>query len=329
MRLTPSQLLKFTEVSALLVTDLTNIRYLTGLSVSAGCLLITPKAFRLYVDSRYAEMAKSSAKHPVKVCDHAKLEKDMLKIPKCGFEERKVTVSVFRTWKTRFKSTAFIRTENAVEHFRRQKDRVETKLMKTAKRITEDMFDAVPDLLEIGISEKRLAWALEALARSLGADGFSFDPIVAFGPNSSRPHHRVSERKLKKNDIVQLDIGVMYKGYASDLSRVFFTGMPTKQQVKALRAVAEARDAAMKVAKEGISAKDLDTVARSVLKKHGLDAYFTHALGHGVGLEVHEGITISARDPRGLLKGEVITIEPGVYFPGKFGIRLEDMVFIR
>lgn len=322
-------MLRFAGVSRLLITDLTNIRYLTGLSLSAGSILVTRTEYRLYVDDRYIETAKAAVRKPVRAFPAAQMEKDLRGAGPCGFEERHVSVATLRRWKTTYKKTSFVRTENAVEHFRRQKDAAELALMNKAKRITEELFDAVPLLLEAGVTEKQVAWALEAIARDLGADGFSFDPIVAFGAHTSRPHHRASDRKLRKNDIVQLDIGVVYKGYASDLSRVFFMAKPTKAQAQALHAVAEAKEAAVNAAKEGMSAAELDALARSILKKHKLERYFTHALGHGVGMEVHEGITLSRRDPRPLLKNEVVAIEPGVYFPGKFGIRLEDTVVIR
>jgi len=329
MRPSPSKLLDYAGVPALLVTDLVNIRYLTGISLSSGTVLVTPKAFRLYVDARYAEMAAKSAKKPVQIADRAELAKDVSHMRVCGFEEKNVTMAHFRSWKTKYKNTKFVRTDDAVEHFRRAKGADEMKLMRKAKQITETLLACVPQLLEKGVAEKEVAWALEAQARFLGAEGFAFEPIVAFGSNSSRPHHRASDRKLKKGDLVQLDIGVLYKGYAADMSRVYLTGKPTRQQVDALLAVEEAKNAAMKAAKEGMTGKELDEVARKVLRKHAMEKYFTHALGHGVGLEVHEGITIAARDTRPLLKGEVIAIEPGVYFPGKFGVRLEDMVFVR
>lgn len=329
MRPAPSKLLAYAGVPALLVTDLSNIRYLTGIPLSTGIILVTPKAFRLYVDARYTEMASKSAKKPVQLADGADLAKDLSRLRLCGYEEKNVTMAHFRSWKTKYKNTKFVRTEDVVEHFRRAKAADEMRLMRKAKRITETLLASVPNLLRTGVTEKEVAWSLESQARSLGAEGFAFDPIVAFGSHSSRPHHRASDRKLRAGDLVQLDIGVFYKGYASDMSRVYLTGKPTRQQVDALLAVEEAKDAAMKAAKQGITGKELDEVARKILRSHKLEKYFTHALGHGVGLEVHEGITIAARDTRPLLKGEVIAIEPGVYFPGKFGVRLEDMVFVK
>lgn len=328
MRPNPSKLLRQANVPLLLVSDLLNIRYLTGLSLSAGIVLVTPKQYRLYVDARYAEAAAKAQRGDLKVLDRAALQQDMSKEKTCGFEAGNVTVSTLAQWKKRMKNTSFVPTEDAVEHFRRQKDGEEIRCIRKAVAITRQLMKAVPVLLEPGVMEKEVAWALEAQARLLGAEKFSFDPIVAFGPHTSRPHHRAGDRKLKKGDLVQVDIGVCYKGYSSDMSRVFATGPLTKQQKKAIAAVEKAMRAVLKNAKPGISAKDLDAIARDVLKQEGFEGLMTHALGHGVGLDVHEGVVLAARDDRPLLKNEVIAIEPGVYFPGKFGVRVEDLVIL-
>lgn len=166
-------------------------------------------------------------------------------------------------------------------------------------------------------------------AHELGAEGMAFPSIVAFGKNSSRPHHHPTSQKLKKGDLVQIDIGAKYNNYCSDRSVVFFTKKPTPVQQKAFSAVYEAKEKAKRAVKKGASTQTLDRIARDVLKKYGMEDAFTHSLGHGVGLDIHEGVTLSSRAPdKKLLKGEVITIEPGVYFEGKFGIRLEDMVIV-
>jgi len=328
MRPNPSKLLRYAKVPMLLVSDLHNIRYLTGLSLSAGIVLVTPKEYRLYVDARYAEMASSAQKGVLKVRDRARLQKDLEKAKKCGFEARHVTVATLARWKKLMRKVSFVPTDDAVEHFRRQKDAEEIRRIKKAVAITKELMKAVPILLEPGVMEKEVAWALEAQARMLGAEKFSFEPIVAFGPHTSRPHHRAGDRKFKKGDLVQIDIGVYYQGYSSDMSRVFATGALTKQQQKAVAAVEKTMRVVLKQAKPGVSAKHLDAIARDVLKEEGFEGLMTHALGHGVGLEVHEGVVLAPRDDRPLLKGEVIAIEPGVYFPGKFGVRVEDLVIL-
>jgi Xaa-Pro aminopeptidase len=168
-------------------------------------------------------------------------------------------------------------------------------------------------------------WALE-----LGADGLAFDPIVAFGTHTSSPHHHPTSRALQKGHLVQIDVGAKVKGYCGDMSEVYFTAKPTALQKKVYDTLTEAKNKAMRSVKAGVTTHALDRIARDVLKRDGFDAYFTHALGHGVGLDIHEGVTLSQKAPaQTLLAGEVITIEPGVYFDGKWGMRVEDMIVVQ
>jgi Xaa-Pro aminopeptidase len=157
----------------------------------------------------------------------------------------------------------------------------------------------------------------------------AFETIVAFGENTSKPHHHPTERKLKKGDIVQIDMGVKINGYCSDYSDVYFTSPATPEQKIALSALKKAAKTAKKLVKEGISNRLLDQTARRILKTYGYDKEFSHALGHGVGLEIHEGVTLSSKAPvMKLKKNEVITIEPGLYFEGKWGMRVEETVVV-
>ena len=329
MRPSPRALLAHAGVDALLVTDLVNIRYLTGCDLSAGFVLVTPRAFLLLTDARYLEGAQQTAKANVAVRDQADMTKAMSRIPACGFEEDVVTVARYRGWRRSFAGTKFLRTSGAVESFRRQKDEEELRAIRRAHRMTEELLRRVPSALRKGTTERGLAWKLRVWAQELGADGLAFSPIVAFGSHTSRPHHLPTSRALQKGHMVQIDVGAVYGGYCADRSQVFFTTEPTPQQEKAYRAVREAKDAVIAACVPGASTRALDQLARSVLKKDGMDAAFCHALGHGVGLEVHEGVTLSSRQPDSkLLAREVVAVEPGVYFPGKFGIRLEDMVMV-
>jgi Xaa-Pro aminopeptidase len=157
----------------------------------------------------------------------------------------------------------------------------------------------------------------------------AFPTIVGFGENTAFPHHHPTTRRLKRGDIVQIDLGVKAGGYCSDYSRVFFTAKPTAEQRKALLALKRAKAAAEQLIRVGMENRVLDLKAREVLASFGIEKAFTHALGHGVGLEIHEGLSISKKAKRKkLLKNEVITIEPGVYFPGKWGMRVEDTIVV-
>lgn len=329
MRPTPRSLLTAAHLPAFLVSNLANIRYLTGLDVSTGLLLVTPRAFTLFLDSRYLEMGQTQAYPDVRIAERDQWEIYMRKIVRCGFESDDVTISRLSLWKRKLLNTKFVQSAGVVEEFRRRKDVKELSLLRRAERITEELLRRVPSRLRIGVTEREVATDLRRWAEELGADGLSFDPIVAFGTHTSRPHHHPTVRKLKKGHLVQIDVGARFRGYCADRSAVYFTAPPTPLQKKVLTALEEAKHAAKKAVRVGASTHTIDRVARDILRSVSLDIYFTHSLGHGVGLEIHEGVTLSQKAPEHrLLRGEVITIEPGVYIPGKFGMRLEDMVFV-
>lgn len=330
MRPTSSgQLLKRASAPAFIVTNLVNIRYLTGLPVSAGVLLALPRRFLFFVDSRYREMAERIPEGCT-IKDVSELPKILADVPACGFESEDVTVLRKASWRRKFPQTKFLPTVGILQSFRRQKEEDELRNLKRAHRMTRELLRRVPAMLKRKISEEYLARQLLLWALELGAEGLSFDPIVAFGTHTSSPHHRPTGRKLQKGHLVQIDVGVKYRGYCADMSEVFFTAEPTKTQDQVYRTLCLAKNRATKAVKAGVSTRSLDTLARSVLKKAGIEQYFTHSLGHGVGLEIHEGVSLSEKaNDLTLLENEVITIEPGVYFPGKFGMRVEDMVYVK
>lgn len=325
----PSELLKKAFVPALLVTDLTNIRYLTGVLMSAGALIVTSKLWLLFVDSRYTEFAERKALRGVKVLDIGSFPGILKKIRRIGFEAKHVSYQRFIVWKRKYKNTKFIHTSEAVEWFRRVKGEEELRFLKRAERITDEILRRVPHALRKGITEGELARKIAIWSLELGAEGTSFDPVVAFGTHTSSPHHRPTSRILKKGHIVQIDCGAKYRGYSADRSEVFFTKSPTPFQKRVYETLCEARDAAMERARAGAGTHLLDRAAREILKREGIEHAFTHSLGHGVGLDVHEGVTLSTKaKEETLLRNEVITIEPGVYFPGAFGMRMESMVYV-
>ncbi len=325
----PAELLKKASVPALLVTDPTNIRYCTGVHLSAGVLLLTARSQLLFVDSRYTLLAERRAQSGVSVRDSADFPNVLHKMRRIGFEAEHVTYQRLALWKRKYKNTKFIHTSEAVEWFRRGKENEELRYLQRAERITEELLRRVPHALKKGITEEELARKIAIWALELGAEGVSFDPIVAFGTHTSSPHHRPTSRTLKKGHIVQIDCGAKYRGYCADRSEVFFTKAPTSFQKRVYEILSEARDAAMEQARAGASTHLLDRTARDILKREGIEHAFTHSLGHGVGLDIHEGVTLSSKaKEEKLLRREVITIEPGVYFPGTFGMRLESMVYV-
>jgi len=322
-------LLTAAKTPAFLVSNPVNIRYLTGLSLSSGSVLVTPSRLTLFTDARYLEMAQKKAEKLITVSDSSLLPKALASIKECGVESEWITVEQFRKMKAKYKNTKFIHTPWILDEFRRSKDEDELRSFKKAQRITREMLRRVPALLRKPITEKELAWQLEVWAHELGADALSFPAIVGFGTNTSIPHHTPTTRKLVKGHIVQIDVGAKFGGYCADQSQVFFTGKPTAFQRHVYNTLLEAKDAAIAAIKPGVTNHTLDKVARTILAREGMEDYFSHALGHGVGLEIHEGFSLSAKAPQvKLLQNEIVTIEPGVYFPGKFGMRVEEEIIV-
>lgn len=323
----PSLLLKQAKTPAFLVSSVLHIRYLTGLPLTAGLLLVTPRKYLLFVDSRYTEAAQDI--RGVVVCPIGEISKYMQRLRSCGFESNDVTAARLQLWKRKWKGTRLVPTTEVIEYYRRTKRTDERAALRTARTMTQAVLRAVPQLLKPGMTELELARKIHILVLEQGGDGLSFETIVAFGSNSSRPHHRPTARTLRSQDIVQIDMGVKYRGYCADMSEVFFMGKPTADQQELLELLHTLKRAAMRLARAGTDAGDLDRFVRSELAKHKLEEFFTHALGHGVGLDVHEGVILSKKAPKTpLLAKEVIAIEPGVYFPGKYGMRVEDMKFV-
>lgn len=313
----------------LLVTNQTNVRYLTGIDMSAGAVLLRRGSTLLFVDDRYIERARDACRG-IRVRHIRELSDVMRRIRRCSFEADHVTVHQRDSWKKRFPKTRFIPRTGIIEHERRQKRPEEIRALRRAERMTEEMLRRVPHTLRGTITERELAWKLQLWAHDLGADGLAFDPIVAFGVNTSRPHHSPTNRRLRKGDLVQVDVGAKFQGYCADRSAVYFTREPTTEQGNVLAALREALHVTKKEVQRGVSNRALDRLARRVLKRHGFDKEFCHALGHGVGLDIHEGVTLSLKAPlTKLLRNEVVTLEPGLYFPWKFGMRLEEMVYVR
>jgi Xaa-Pro aminopeptidase len=324
--------LKKKQIKSLLVTKPANVTYATGFSGDDSWALITDKAVYLLTDSRYIEQAKSQCRNcrviqrrGTMVEAAAKLLKKLKSVQTVAVE-KSVSLAAFEALKKHIK-VRLKTVANIIESARSIKDKSEVAAVGAAARIAAQALRQVFAHIKPGITENELAGRLDFQIRKAGATN-SFETIVAFGPNASRPHHQPTSRKLRKNDTVLIDFGVKFKGCCCcDITRCFVVGRPNPFYKKVYNAVQQAQTAALKMIKAGVAAEKIDAAARKVIRKSGLPVY-GHGTGHGLGLEVHEEPVISADSKAKLQSGMVFTIEPAVYIPGKLGIRIEDDVLV-
>ena len=321
-----------------LITHLADIRYLTGFTGSSAALALHGNRTVLFTDGRYTTQAREEApgtrvaivKGPPLSAACTWLE--TAGALRCCFQPEHTTVSQFEALRKAISPAArrrfFLPAAGLVSRLREIKDAVELNLIRQAADLGCDLFDLLLGFIEPGIPESEVALTLEAAARRSGADAMSFETIVASGPRSALPHGRASSARLPRRGFVTLDFGVILGGYCSDMTRTLHLGRSQPKERRVYDAVLEAQTAAVEAVRPGVPAYALDTAARDVLRKARLDRFFTHSTGHGVGLEIHEGPRLAAKQQGELRPGMVITIEPGVYLPGQFGVRIEDMVRI-
>ena len=334
----------------LLVTHGPDVRYLTGFTGSNGAVVLGAGKAMLFTDGRYAEQAKAEAVGS-KVTIATKAAGiaacawlDGQGAVPCGFDGTQVTVAAHGRMTAAFEGIRGVRARRealvdvgpVVAEVRERKDEGEIATMRRAAAMGCRLFEDMLSVIEPGMTEMAVAAELEYRARQAGADGMSFETIVAGGVRSALPHGRASAAKIPKRGLVTLDFGVVLDGYCSDMTRTVHMGSgvrgrgaldgPGERAV--YDSVLEAQEAAVSAVKAGVTTADVDEAARSVLRRDGLDGYFTHSTGHGVGLEIHEGPRLAAKGSQKLAAGMVVTIEPGAYLPGRFGVRIEDMVLV-
>jgi Xaa-Pro aminopeptidase len=328
------QTLEQRKVDGFVVTHLPNVRYLCGFSGSAGVLLASQRPL-FFTDGRYAEQATaevegarvSIAKGPTLAAVAATCVK--LGLRRIAIESEHLTVAQLDAFGQALgKEVKIIRLAGAVEKLRAAKDAGEVQLVRDAVELSSRLFRPLLKTLRPGVAESSVAAKLEYMARKAGADGMSFETIVASGERSALPHGVASAAKLPLAGFVVLDYGVVLNGYCSDMTRTVYLGKAPVEARGVYAAVLNAQLAAISAVHPGASTGEVDRAARLVLKRAKLDRLFTHSTGHGVGLEIHESPRLAARDETILQPGMVITIEPGVYLPGKYGIRIEDMLLV-
>lgn len=325
---------------ALLIESPIHLLYLTGLDLSTGKLLITEADALLVVDGRYFELGTKLS--PCPVC---RLEgfvfKEWLRqnlIHRLAFESDKTTYQAFLNLQTMANelqqnhfSVTLVPIESPVQPLRMIKDLDELHLLRQAAKLGYEGYEFIISQLREGITEQELALELEIFWKRKGAKRLAFDSIIAFGANSSMPHYRAGLTPLEWNMPILIDIGVVWKHYHSDMTRVVFFGEPSHQIKEIYEIVAEAKKRALALCRPGTKIGDLDRAARDYITSHGYGETFTHSLGHGLGLEIHEPPTIRSKGlyaDYALQPNMVITIEPGIYLPGVGGVRLEDTILI-
>ena len=324
----------------LLVTYLPDLRYLCGFTGSSAALAVTRRGARLFTDSRYTTQAGEevqaaqvqivSGSPAVAAVQWLAAQPGMTM---AGFDAARTTVAELARWKSELPSRlrrGFLETIPAafVEQLRMVKDEDEIAIMAEAALAGCGLFEGILEFLRPGIPEVAVAAELEHKARMLGAEGMSFETIVASGVRSAMPHGRATAALLPKRGFVTLDFGIIHKGYCSDMTRTVFLGKPRPVERNAYQAVLEAQENAVHAVAPGASCAEVDEAARSILRREGFGEAFTHSTGHGVGLEIHEPPRVGVGQSTRLVPGMVVTIEPGVYFAGQFGIRIEDMVAV-
>jgi Xaa-Pro aminopeptidase len=325
-------------IESLLVTHLPDVRYLCGFTGSNAFLAITANRASMFTDGRYTAQAGQETTG-ARVAIAAKSARDEAcrwlassGVKHCAFDPEATSVAGLALYRKALSPghRAFFQplAEPLVSNLRLIKDEEELRLMKQAAQMGVELFHELLPQLHPGIAETTVAALLEHSARTRGADGMSFETIVASGPRSALPHGRATAQRLPRKGFLTLDFGVILNGYCSDMTRTVFLGRPTQRERITYDAVREAQQAAVAAVKPGVSCGEVDEAARSVLRKAGLAEYFTHSTGHGVGLEIHEAPRIAADQTHSLLPGMVVTIEPGIYIAGEFGVRIEDMVAV-
>jgi Xaa-Pro aminopeptidase len=323
------------RLPCLLVTNLTNIAYLTGFRGSAGVALFTPRDGVLWVDPRYTLQAQGQARGVEVIEERKGLHKaaaEWLKANKTqrvGYEDAHLTCADFSCIEQGAgRRVKFVPAAGLVEQLRAVKDEEEVARIRGAGKITVEAFEKVLGEVRPGVSESELSAEIEYLMRKKGAEGAAFETIVASGPRAALPHARASCKLLRENEFVIFDLGAILSDYAADMTRTVYLGEPSRRVRSLYNAVLEAQEKALRSVLPGVRAGDVDAVVRRALASRGLARFFTHSTGHGVGMNTHEMPRLARGEKARLQAGHVVTVEPGIYLEGLGGIRIEDTLLV-
>lgn len=320
------------NVDGALIVSPESRRYFTGFNASDGFLFITKSGSVFLTDSRYIEAAKNKI-----ICCEVEEQKGKLMDYAKRFNCKVLAVEADRLTVTQLKNLrkalhgiklTTVGTDKIIDSFRAVKNEAEIENICKAQRIAEAAFDHILGFIKVGVTEKEIALELDHYMLSHGADGLSFETIAISGANTSKPHGVPTDKKIEHGDFVTMDYGAVVNGYHSDMTRTVAVGAASDEQKKIYKIVFEAQLAVLRVLKNGVKCSDADKAARDVITEAGYGEYFRHSTGHGVGIEIHEKPFISPKSTATLRSGNVVTDEPGIYIPGKFGVRIEDMALI-
>ena len=323
------------RLDAFVTTFSPHLRYVSGYSGSNGLCIVTSSAVFFFTDFRYKEQIESEVEcsrsyiTTGNLIEKASEEKLLRRCKRVGVEKDHLPLSQYLELRKNFSAARFLPTSDIIESFASVKTEPEIALIRKAVEITEAAFRDVLKLLGPGVSELDISAEISYRHKKYGAENDSFEPIVVSGRRGSLPHGTPSSKKISHGDMVTLDLGCFYRGYCSDLTRTVSVGKPSQEAKKIYRVVHEAQQRAIHAAAAGMSAKKLDAVAREYIRSMGYGRYFGHGLGHGIGLRIHEYPRISSTSTHALVKGNVVTVEPGIYLPGRCGVRIEDDIVIR
>ncbi len=321
-------------LDAVLITRLVNVRYLTGFTGSNGALLLTPDTEVLTTDGRYITQSEQQAPDVERLITAA-VTTDLVDRAakagrvKLGFEAHDVTVEAHGRLTAVTDQAELLPLGWVVEGLRAVKDEDEIALLRRACKAADDAIAELWQTTLAGRTEKEIGADLEARMRACGADGPSFETIVASGPNSAIPHHRPTDRVVEPGDFVKFDFGALVEGYHSDMTRTIVIGEPADWQRELHALVAASQQAGIDALRAGATSAELDKAARDVIDDAGHAEHYTHSLGHGVGLEIHEAPSLRKDGTDVLRDGMPVTVEPGVYLPGRGGVRIEDSLVVR
>lgn len=329
------ELLLEAPYDALVLTSEVNRRYATGFHSSAGAVYLSAKQAVFYTDFRYVEAARAAvtdfevreigAGRSYTAAVNELIEQDGVRT--VALEDETLTYAEYTRWATALHATA-MRLEDSIARLRVTKEDDEVEKIVAAQRIAEQAFEEVMNDIRVGVTEKEIAARLTYLMLHYGAENMSFDPIVVSGANSSKPHGVPTDKPIAAGDFVTMDFGCIVDGYCSDMTRTVAVGHVTEEMQRVYDIVLDAQLAGIACCKAGVSGREVDGAARRVIEAAGYGDAFGHGFGHGVGLEIHEAPTASSRSEALLPAGSILTAEPGIYLPGKFGVRTEDMLYV-